>query len=1123
MVANNVLEAKFNLSRSNVWLTGVQAVVRAVLSQSAFDQDQGIESGGYISGYRGSPLGGLDLVLGRVNEQLKANNVVFQPAINEDLAATALWGSQQVGLFEESRRDGVFGLWYGKSPGLDRSTDAIRHANMAGTAPKGGVLAVVGDDPECKSSTLPSDSSGLLRDLQIPILDPSNIAEIIEYAIYGWALSRYVGCWVSMLAQTSIMDSSATIQLPQHRQPFERPVLDFDPHIRLTDTPLDQEKRLEERLAAVPSFLAANPINQVISDPSRAKLTVITTGKSYGNLRQAFQLMGISSKTQLEEAGIKILKLAVIWPLDRDWLTNNLSESQVVLVVESKHAFIETSLRSLMYGKTDFPIVGKVDQEGKPLLPSIGELQIDEIINALGRLSDSLNLGFPSTNEKARSQMANELLAMNIQRKPLFCPGCPHAHSTKIPEGSRAHAGIGCHYMAQWMHRETYLFTHMGGEGANWIGQAPFTDTPHVFVNLGDGTYFHSGLLAIRAAVAAGVNVTYKILFNDAVAMTGGQPVDGQLRVSDVVAQVEAEGVKAAIVVADDPSLHRDAPYTVKPRQDLQSVQRELRSIGGCTVLVVDHACANEKKRRQKRGLLPKPDSFVVINEAVCEGCGDCVSQSACSAVVPVQTEYGVKRQIDQTHCIQDEACLDGFCPALVEVRGHRKLLAQPQLPPTSELQDPKLPVRANILITGVGGTGVVTASQLLAAAAHIEEKQVSSLDMTGLAQKGGAVLSHVRIDKDRIWNTRISRNEADVLIGIDGVTVHSREVAELLCTEKTKAVLNESMVPSYLSVIDRGEDHVFGATETRVSKLVSDLKTVDADRLAKKSSGSGSAANVVMLGFSYQLGLLPVSADSIEQAIQLNGVSVEANLNSFAAGRQAAIEREDKDESTEISPKASSADIEATRILKLIESRVNELTAYSNSGYAKAYRELVFTAVDREEALLGQVSKLSELVASAAFKMFAYKDEFEVARLLLKQSFKQSIESQFEDVKIRYAFAPTWLQWFKHGKKVKIGEWSNPLLKTLVSLRWIRGHWYDPFSYSREGKLHGVLKREITEDIKALTPLVQKENYAGIVRLFKAYDEIAGYGHIREASWQVAKEKIDLQRQKLSNLTGNA
>lgn len=1086
-------------------MTGVQSIVRLLLEQSRLDRTEGHRTAGFVTGYRGSPLGGLDLELGRAQDHLQEAAIEFQPAINEDLAATAIWGSQQVGLFEGSRFDGVFGLWYGKSPGLDRSTDAIRHANMAGTTPLGGALAIVGDDPDCKSSTLPSDSTGLLRDLNLPILDPSDVKEVIEYGLYGWALSRHSGCWVSMVAQTSVMDSSATVHIPSNRAPFVSPALDFDPHIRLSDTPHEQERRLALRLDAVLEFGQANPINRALGTEGECRLTILTTGKSYTNVRQSLHLLGLSTQEQIAHAGIRVLKLGLIWPVDKRWLAKHVLGSKAVLVVESKGAFLETELRSTLYGSAHVPIIGKHDLEGRPLLSSFGELQIDAILAALVQLSKPLGLSYPTTDVSRGlvGRDAANLEPMNLNRKPLFCPGCPHAHSTKVPDGSRAFAGIGCHYMAQWMHRETYLFTHMGGEGANWIGQAPFTDTSHVFVNLGDGTYSHSGLLAVRAAVAAKVNVTYKILFNDAVAMTGGQAVDGELTVADVVAQVRAIGVSDVRVIADDPNLHRGAPYPVAERSQLQRVQRELREVEGCSVLIVDHACANEKRRKQKRNILPPPSKFVMINEVVCEGCGDCVVQSGCSAISTVNTEFGVKRQIDQAHCIQDLACIEGYCPALVEIHGSKKVaLTQPR-EPDIRLHEPDVPKDANILITGVGGTGVVTLSQVIAVAAHIEGKHVCSLDMTGLAQKGGAVISHLRVAEDHVWRTRLSRGETDVLLAADSVTAQSLEIAPLLSTSRTHAIVNHLLMPSYRSVIDHGTDYQLSDMLLNLQDWVAHMDSVDAAKCAHDVSASNTVANTVLLGYAYQLGLIPLSRASLRRAIELNGVAVPANLAAFEAGR---LETRKQEKTDSLLPQHDTlSDLE-----KFVQKRVNWLAEYQNERLAQAFESRVRQVQQIDYRISADEMRLTQVVADALFRTIAVKDEYEVARLLTKESFVAQVANEFDNPVIHYAFAPTWLRSDGERGKVKIGPWITPLLKALSRMRILRGKWLDPFRFSEERKFDRWLHAKFCEELDQLLTKVNSNNYETVVAIVETYRDVKGYGRIRKDSWVENSKRLD-------------
>ena len=1091
------LSQKYALDESDLWLTGTQAVVRLLLEQSEIDKKRARNTAGYVTGYRGSPLAGLDLEFTRAHQQIQSANIVFQAAINEDLAATAAWGSQQVGLFNGKQYDGVYSLWYGKSPGLDRSADAIRHANMAGTAPLGGVLAVVGDDPDCKSSTLPSDSAGLLRDLQIPILDPTDVGELIEFGLYGWALSRFSGCWAAMLAQTSVMDSSATIDCGERRAPVF-PRLEFDPHIRLVDTPHNQERRIVEKLGLVHEFITSNPINHVIVDSASPNLAIVTTGKSYTNIRQALRLLGLNSLDAIRQAGIRLIKLGLIWPTDRQWLRKQVEDARAALVVESKSAFLETELKSALYGYTHIPILGKEDLDGSPLLTPFGELQVDSMIDALVRIGSKLSINLPNINKYVHrnDETKQALASMNAKRKPLFCPGCPHSGSTKLPEGSRAFAGIGCHYMAQWMHRETYLFTHMGGEGANWIGQAPFTDTNHVFVNLGDGTYSHSGLLAIRASVAANVNVTYKILFNDAVAMTGGQAVEGNLSVADIVAQVKAEGVRDVHVVAEDVKAHTGADYSVSARNQLNLVQRRLRAVEGCTVLVVDHACANEKRRKRKRGLAPPPHRYVMINEAVCEGCGDCVAQSGCSAIKTVQTEFGEKRQIEQAHCIQDLACVEGYCPAFVEIRGSPRNRLKDVIPAASEPPEAETPSTANILIAGVGGTGVITMSQVIAVAAHLDNKQVSTLDMTGLAQKGGAVISHIRIGVDRVWRTRLAQEEADVLIAADPVTATSEEVAPLLSHERTSAVVNEVLAPSHLSVVDAGRDHGVENVLDELADWVNETTTIDAMAVADAYAGTGTVANSVLLGLAYQRGLIPVSLASLLRAIELNGVAVEANLAAFNAGRHRA-EHPTQSVLPSVEPFVNSQ-----KLGDFIERRVERLSTYQNTDYAATYLKWVERVRDVDFGSSHGDLLVTRMVADVLFHYMAIKDEYEVARLLTEDEFKQHVAQRFDDAVISYAFAPTWLRDPSKNKR-RIGSWMRPVLKVIASLRALRNTVLDPFRFSEERKLDRELLDRLTRDVELVLEKLNERNYDTVVELLGAYRKVKGFGYVRKANWE--------------------
>ncbi|HEX9703240.1 MAG TPA: indolepyruvate ferredoxin oxidoreductase family protein, partial [Rhodospirillales bacterium] len=765
------LDDKYVLDSGRVFLTGTQALVRLALTQRRRDRAAGLNTAGYVTGYRGSPLGAIDHQFRRAQPFLADHHVKFHPAVNEDLAATALWGSQQLNLFEGARYDGVFGMWYGKGPGVDRTGDVFRHANLAGTAPMGGVLVLAGDDPACKSSTVPSQSEHALMDAMIPVLNPANVQDLLDFGLIGWAMSRFTGCWIGMKCITDNVESSASVTVDPGRVAIRLPD-DFEPptgglHIRWPDPPLDQEKRLHHfKIEAVLAFARANGLDRIVWDAPAPRLGILATGKTYLDVVQAFDDLGIGT-AEAARIGIRLMKVAMPWPLEPRALRRFADGLEEILVVEEKRPVMESQVKEQLYNLAADRrprVIGKSDEQGRPVLPAAGELSPNSVARVIagriGRLPAAAplkeriaeRLKFLEATERALDAGAG------IERIPYFCSGCPHNTSTRVPEGSRAVAGIGCHYMALWMDRSTATFTHMGGEGANWIGQAPFTETPHVFVNIGDGTYFHSGLLAIRAAVAADVNITYKILYNDAVAMTGGQPMDGPLDVPMITRQVRAEGVEHIAVVTDEPDKYPIgagfAPgAAVHHRDEMDAVQRDLRRLKGVSVLVYDQTCAAEKRRRRKRGQYPDPAARPFINERVCEGCGDCGVQSNCVAITPVETELGRKRTIDQSACNKDFSCLKGFCPSFVTVYG-----AAPRKPegigrvPFEALPEPA-PANSGqpygIVVTGIGGTGIVTIGAVLAVAAHLEGKGVSVLDVAGLAQKNGAVFSHIRIADD--------------------------------------------------------------------------------------------------------------------------------------------------------------------------------------------------------------------------------------------------------------------------------------------------------------------------------------------------------------------------------------
>ena len=1145
-------DSRYAIRTGAAFLTGIQALARLPLDQRRLDAAAGVDTAGFVSGYRGSPLGGLDQELWRNATRLDEHQVVFQPGVNEDLAATAVWGSQQVGLFPGARHDGVFGMWYGKAPGLDRSSDAIRHANAAGTSPQGGVLLVVGDDHGCKSSTLPCASEFALRDLGVPALAPADVQDVLDFGLAGWALSRYAGCWAGLIALTDIMDSALTVDvdlgrhgfvLPPHgdataqRSPRDFAFGNLDParqgvHIRLNDSPVEQEARLELKLRLARAFASANAIDRIVASPSRPRLVVVTAGKAYADVREALDKLELRSAELIADAGIRLVKLGMTWPLDPVSVREFCRGADRVLVVEEKRSFVEDQLKTILFDAS-VEVLGKrlpqaTDGDGSaafsPGFPSSGELDVPTIAATLAailkRVTDTGYLGEVAVTSAA---LPDDALHAKAARRPIYCAGCPHNTSTRVPEGSRAAAGIGCHYMAQWMDRSTATVTHMGAEGVNWIGQAPFTDEQHIFANLGDGTYFHSGILAIRAAVAAGVNITYKILVNDAVAMTGGQPVEGGLTVADVVTQVRAEGVADVRVLSDDPGRHRKSGFPVLARRKLDAVQRELRSTPGCTVIVYEQTCAAELRRRRKRGLAPDPDVRVVINDAVCEGCGDCSVQSNCVAVEPLQTEFGVKRAINQTACNKDLSCLDGFCPALVTVSGARPRIAKRTHDDVAAtIPDPVIGHgSANILIAGVGGTGIVTVSQLLGTAAHLDGRFASTLDMTGLAQKGGAVLSHVRISPIREPHppTRIPAVSVDMLIGADAVTAGSRDVLPLISSQRTTVVLNTHVAPTSEFVLRQHDDVDLVRLEARLRDRASHTSTVDADSATRALFASTATANVFLLGYAYQRGSVPVSVAALERAITLNGVAVDDNLAAFHHGRLAAhLEAGGTGGVERTLPQAGPDAMQPRRAQTLaqrIAVRRSFLVDYQDESLAQRYERLLERVRAAELRVRPTEDSLVAAVAESYFKLLAVKDEYEVARLFSRRpagiamDFAGKLAGQFEPgSKITYHFAPPLLaRRDARGRpgKIAVGAWFGPVLRMLAGLRWLRGKALDPFRYTAERRLEREMLATFEADVVTIVETLDATNHATCVALAKLPAGIKGFGPVKEASARAA------------------
>ncbi len=1154
MRADFSLNDRYEREQGVIFLSGIQALARLLFEQRRRDRRNGLNTGGFVSGYRGSPLGGLDQVLWQQRDALESEHIHFQPGVNEELAATAVWGSQQVGLFPGATVDGVFGLWYGKAPGLDRACDAIRHANAAGTAPNGGVLLVVGDDHGCKSSTLPSHSELALKDLGIPVLNPANVQDVIDYGLFGWALSRYSGCWAGLIALADNMDSSATVAVDAQAAPFVAPPHDHDVNISAGRAALEQEALLHEvKLELAVTFARANGINRVYANPTAARLGIVTTGKAYLDVRQGLAMLGLTDDAAIAAAGIRLLKLGMSWPLDEDAITAFSAGLDTILVIEEKRAFVEDELKAQLFNHRDLSIVGKRSATGERLLPQVGELNVAAVTKVLARYVAELcpdaetDGGYLDRLAALEGDVAAIDGQAKTDRLPMFCAGCPHNTSTRVPEGSRASAGIGCHYMAQWMDRETSTFTQMGGEGANWTGQAPFTDEQHIFVNLGDGTYFHSGLLAIRQAVASGANVTYKILLNDAVAMTGGQPVDGELTVGQLVKQLQAEGVTEIEVVSDAPQSVEAPGIPVHHRDDLDAVQRRFRTRPGCTIIIYQQTCATELRRRRKRGLAEDPDVRVMINDAVCEGCGDCSVQSNCVAVEPLETEFGIKRQINQTSCNKDLSCVKGFCPAFVLVRGGA--LRRPtgiNLPLDTLRTMVPLPAKErsgiNLVIAGVGGTGVVTVSALLGTAAHLDGLAVSTLDMTGLAQKGGAVFSHVRIARSvgELHGTRIAASQADLLLACDLITGASSDSLVLTDPEKTLAVVNTDVTPTAEFVLHQDADHHGQERYARIEGLCREAQAVDAAALCRSVLGSTATLNVFLLGYAWQHGDIPVSIEALERAMELNGTAVADNHRAFhfgrlaaaaptafeelvggnraadtldgarsvravsAAGRGAAAKRGGQQQSgvqtgaTAAGPMdAGPSGPEGDDLETLIASRRKLLTAYQNRGYAERFENLVRRVQVAEGKLGREEDALTRAVAVSYARLLAYKDEYEVARLYSDGRFEARLEQTFEgDYQKSYLLAPPLLG----EKKRRFGPWIETAYRGLARLKFLRGSLLDPFGRFEERKLERWSIEHFETVVAELIDGLDASNHGIARRIASLPDGVRGYGHVKAA-----------------------
>ena len=1138
MALNQVtLDDKYDLTKSRIFVTGFQAIVRLCLTQRERDRRAGLNTAGYVTGYRGSPLGTLDQQFIRAQRSLDKYDIRFQAGLNEDIAATAIWGSQQAELRGEGKFDGVFGLWYGKGPGVDRTGDVFRHANFAGTSKHGGVLALMGDDHTAESSTTAHQSEYHFIDGMIPILNPAGVQEILDYGLYGWAMSRFCGTWVALKSMHETVESTAVIDGSLERVNIVIPEDFIAPegglNIRLRDTILGQEARLHDyKRDAMLAFVRANKLNKYItSGGRRPKIGIITVGKSYLDVRQALDELGID-EVRCNDLGIRLYKIACPWPISQQDLKTFADGLELIIVIEEKRSLIEVQVREELYGTANQPVcIGKKDEQGKWLFPVKGALDPNEVAICIGeRILQRVGPNEEIATRVAALKGAQRILAETHDvavRTPYFCSGCPHNSSTVVPEGMRAYAGIGCHYMAQWMDRSTLGYTQMGGEGANWIGEAPFSNRPHVFQNLGDGTYNHSGYMAIRAAIAAGVNITYKILFNDAVAMTGGQPNDGGLTVPQIARQVAAEGARRVVVVTDEPwkyAKNEEWPrgLTIHHRDELIPIQQELAAIRGVTVLIYDQTCAAEKRRRRKRGRFPDPDKRVIINELVCEGCGDCGVKSNCVSVQPLETEWGRKRTIDQSSCNKDFSCVKGFCPSFVTVHGAKLkrgtgIAGAQALTP---LPNPKLPAIAktyDIIVTGVGGTGVVTIGGILGMAAHLEGKGVGILDMAGLAQKGGAVYSHIRVAErpEDIHAIRIAAGGANLVLGGDIVVAGNKKVLAAVKHGTTEMVINlAEVLPGDFT---RNADFSL-PTERLKRAILADAgaeKThfIDATRAATALLGNSIGSNIFLVGYAYQLGAVPLSAASIMQAIELNGEAVEMNQAAFHWGRRAACEPAAVEALIKPAPDAlSDARILSHSFEEMVARRVAYLTAFQDAAYAARYRRCVEEVKAVEAARAPGKSGLADAVGRYLFKLMAYKDEYEVARLYADESFAKQVRSELggEHLRLYVHLAPPLLaradKVTGEPKKMTFGPWIFPLFRLLAKFKFLRGTAFDPFGYMVERRRERALVREYEMMLEEVRSRLSGENHHIAVALAAIPEKIRGFGHVKMRHLKAAK-----------------
>ena len=1153
------LDDKYALPTGRAFMSGVQALVRLPMLQRTRDARAGLNTAGFISGYRGSPLGGYDQALWGAKKHLAANHVVFQPGVNEELGATAVWGTQQLELFKEkSKYDGVFGIWYGKGPGVDRSIDVFKHANMAGTSKHGGVIAIAGDDHVAKSSTAAHQSDHVFKACGFPTFFPSSVQEILDMGLHAFAMSRFSGLWSGMKTIQEVVESASSVDVSPDRVNIVLPEDFVMPpgglHIRWPDPPLEQEARMMDfKWYAALAYVRANRLNHNVIEGPNDRFGIIASGKAFNDTRQALADLGLDDAT-CRALGIRLHKVNVVWPLEATITRDFATGLQEILVVEEKRQVIEYQIKEQLYGwRSDVRpnVLGKFDEQegdhsgGEWSMPNPSEhwllrpkADLTPAIIAKAIARRLKKLGVPADIAARMDQRIavitakeQSLAALEVKtgdRTPWFCSGCPHNTSTRVPEGSRAVAGIGCHYMVNWMPgRRTETFTQMGGEGVPWVGQAPFTNEQHIFSNLGDGTYFHSGILAIRQSIASGVNITYKVLYNDAVAMTGGQQVGERPEghsVIQIMNSLVSEGVAKLVIVTDEPAKYDNAQLapgvTVHHRDELDSIQRQFRELKGTTAIIYDQTCATEKRRRRKRGKMAESDKRVVINELVCEGCGDCSVQSNCVSVEPLETEFGRKRQINQNSCNKDLSCVKGFCPSFVTVEGGTlkkpKKGSGPSLANLPAIPEPTLPSCDSawgIVVAGVGGTGVITIGQLLGMAAHLEGKGIVTQDAAGLAQKGGATWSHVQIAQtpEAIHTTKVDTAKADLIIGCDAIVAASKTTLAAMHPQRSFVALNNHATPTATFVTDAEWSFPAGQCEQAIAAAVGreHFASFDAEEAAVQLLGDSIYTNPLMLGFAWQQGRIPLGRDSLMRAMELNGVQIENNKAAFEWGRRCAHDLA----SVKALFKAAAVIqfVKRPSLDEMIARRVEFLTGYQDAAYAADYRAFV-EKVRAVEAKLGTSTRLSEAVAKYLFKLMAYKDEYEVARLHTDPAFIAKINAQFEgDFKLVHHLAPPLLAAKNdQGELVKkpFGAWVRPAFGLLAKLKGLRGTAFDVFGYTEERRTERALIGEYRAAIEELLAGLTADKLPLAVEIARLPEEIRGYGHVKERHLKAARAK---------------